>query len=166
MRVSLSRNNLLIRQNMDFNLREQQDGIRFSWNYWPNTKVGATRVTIPVGALYTPLKQIEGSQPVEYPPIACKQCQSILNPYCNLDFKFKTWACSICNTVNNFPPHYANHISPETLPFELMNDYSTIEYVVPTPPQQQVSNPRPIFMLVVDTAISSEELVELKDSLQ
>ena len=97
---------------MDFNMREQQDGVRFSWNYWPNTKIGATRITLPVGALYTPLKEIEGSQPVEYPPITCKKCASVLNPYCPIDYKFKTWGCCVCNTANNFPPHYANNITP------------------------------------------------------
>lgn len=97
---------------MDFNQREMQDGIRFSWNYWPNTKIGATRVVLPVGALYTPLKEIEGFAPVEYPPVCCKTCQSVLNPYCTVDYKFKTWMCSICLTANNFPTHYANAISP------------------------------------------------------
>mmetsp|Transcript_12704 Transcript_12704/g.21397 ORF Transcript_12704/g.21397 Transcript_12704/m.21397 type:complete len:145 (+) Transcript_12704:29-463(+) len=142
-----------------------QDGIRFSWNYWPNTKIGATRITIPVGALYTPLKEIEGMTPVEYQPILCggAGCQSVLNPYCLVDFKFKTWNCSICLHKNNFPPHYANNITEQSLPFELMPDYTTLEYVIPN--QGNQLNSRPIFMLLVDTAISSEELVELKDSL-
>jgi protein transport protein SEC23 len=151
---------------MDFNQREMQDGIRFSWNYWPNTKIGATRVVLPVGALYTPLKEIEGSAPVEYPPVNCKSCQSTLNPHCTIDYKFKTWICCICSSSNNFPTHYANAISPQSLPFELMPDYTTLEYVLPATNPQQVANVRPIFMLVVDTAIASEELAELKDSLQ
>lgn len=96
---------------MDFYQRETQDGVRFSWNYWPNTKIGATRVVIPVGALYTPLKEIEGMAPVEYQPILCNTCKSVLNPYCHIDFKFKTWNCSICPAKNQFPPHYANNIS-------------------------------------------------------
>ena len=119
--------------------------------------------------MYTPLKEIEGSAPVEYPPVVCKTCQSVLNPHCNIDFKFKTWACSICSVVNNFPAHYANNISPQSLPFELMPDYTTLEYVLPPPIQSTHSPPpqtRPVFMLVVDTAVASEELVELKDSLQ
>lgn len=39
-----------------------------------------------------------------------------------------------------------------------------MEYVLPE--TQNAPNARPIFMLVVDTAIQSEELAELKDSLQ
>lgn len=54
---------------MDFDQREYQDGIRFSWNYWPNTKIGSTRVVLPVGALYTPLKDMGEIAPVEYQPV-------------------------------------------------------------------------------------------------
>jgi protein transport protein SEC23 len=51
---------------MDFHQRELQDGLRFSWNYWPNTKIGATRVSLPIGALYTPMKDIESLTSVQY----------------------------------------------------------------------------------------------------
>jgi hypothetical protein len=46
-----------------------------------------------------------------------------------------------------------------------MPDYSTLEYVLPESMQNAV-NVKPIFLLMVDTAVASEELVELKDSLQ
>jgi protein transport protein SEC23 len=46
-----------------------------------------------------------------------------------------------------------------------MPDYSTLEYVLPES-MQNAANVRPIFLLMVDTAVASEELVELKDSLQ
>ena len=51
---------------MDFHQRELQVGLRFSWNYWPNTKIGATRVSLPIGALYTPMKDIESLTSVQY----------------------------------------------------------------------------------------------------
>ena len=44
---------------MDFYQREVLDGVRFSWNIWPANKVGAARVEVPVGCMYTPLKEIE-----------------------------------------------------------------------------------------------------------
>ena len=110
------------------------------------------------------MKEIEGSAPVEYAPVCCTTCQSVLNPFCNVDFRMKTWLCSICLTGNNFPPHYANNISEQSLPFELMGDYTTLEYVIPNPNAAN-QNSRPIFMIIVDTAVSSDELVELKDSL-
>lgn len=103
---------------------------------------------------------------MEYPPILCNNanCKAVLNPYCQIDFRMKCWHCPVCQTKNMFPPHYAENISETSLPFELMEDYSTMEYILPATTNQQDS--RPVFILVVDTAVSSEELVELKDSLQ
>ena len=116
--------------------------------------------------MYTPLKEIIDLEPVNYPPVPCKTCQSILNPYCPIDFRQKTWSCSICATINHFPSHYASNINETALPYELMADYSTLEYIVPNKSFTNQENARPIFMLVIDTAIPSDELVELKDSLQ
>ena len=148
---------------MDFYQRESQDGLRFSWNYWPCNKLTETRVVVPVGSIYTPLKEIEGLGLVEYQPVLCKQCQAVLNPHCQVDFRFKNWGCPICATRNNFPAHYASNISEQTLPAELVPEFSTIEYIMPE--NKQNPNSRPIFIMMVDTAIQSEELAELKDSL-
>ena len=81
---------------MDFYLREIKDGVRFSWNFWPCNKIGATRVVVPVGAVYTPMKDIENMPLVQYQPVPCKQCTTVLNPYCIVDFRFKTWVCTTC----------------------------------------------------------------------
>jgi len=43
-----------------------------------------------------------------------------------------------------------------------MPDFTTIEYILPT----QATVQKPIFILMVDTALPSEELADLKDSLQ
>jgi len=43
-----------------------------------------------------------------------------------------------------------------------MQDYTTIEYILP----QQTAVQKPIFVLLVDTSLPSDELAELKDSLQ
>jgi protein transport protein SEC23 len=67
---------------MDFYQRELQDGLRFSWNYWPCNKLTETRIVLPVGAVYTPLKEIENLAVVEYQPVLCKQCTAVLNPHC------------------------------------------------------------------------------------
>ena len=87
----------------------------------------------------------------------------MLNPFCRVDFRYKTWACPCCGTQNQFPAHYASHITEQTLPAELMQEYTTIEYILP---QTVQTDQRPIFLLMVDTAIPEEELLELKDSLQ
>jgi protein transport protein SEC23 len=67
-------------------------------------------------------------------------------------------------TKNPFPPHYANNITEQQLPAELIQDFTTIEYILPNQGGQGPT--KPIFLLMVDTAVCSEELAELKDSLQ
>lgn len=124
--------------------------------------MGAARIVVPIACLYTPLKEIENMALVQYNPVPCNTCSTVLNPYCTCDFRFKTWVCSTCTTKNNFPQHYAQHITESQLPAELINDYTTIEYIIPEAAKVQ----KPIFLLLVDTAVPSEELTELKDSLQ
>ena len=42
----------------DFNELEAVDGLRMTWNVWPNSKIEAAKCTIPFGALYTPTKAL------------------------------------------------------------------------------------------------------------
>lgn len=61
---------------------EDREGLRFSWNVWPNTRVEGTRVVVPISCLYTPLKEREDLPPAIYEPVACKApCRVILNPF-------------------------------------------------------------------------------------
>lgn len=71
-------------QGWDFHAMEERDGLRMTWHEWPASKLDATRVVIPIGCTYTPLRQIEGMPPaLEYEPVRCKQpkCGAVLNPY-------------------------------------------------------------------------------------
>ena len=107
-------------QGWDFVGAEERNGVRFSWNHWPGSRLEATRVVVPVGLLYTPLKQIENMpSAVQYEPVKCKSCGSILNPWCQVDFRSKLWTCPFCLTRNHFPQHYAENISEQNLPAEL-----------------------------------------------
>ena len=148
---------------MDFYARELTDGVRFSWNEWPCNKVGAARIVVPVGCMYTPLKEIENMASVQYAPVTCKTCGTVLNPYCAVDFRYKTWTCTSCLQKNNFPQLYASNITEQQLPAELLPDFTTIEYILPAEKQQPPA--KPIFLIMVDTSVDSEELAELKDSL-
>jgi hypothetical protein len=47
----------------DFGALEEVDGIRLSWNLWPNSKLEATKCIIPFGAVYSPNKRLP-SMPV------------------------------------------------------------------------------------------------------
>ena len=149
----------------DFNRLEERDGLRFSWNVWPSNRLEATRCVVPIGCLYTPLKQIAGlPAPLAYEPVRCsaKACQAVLNPFCPIDFRTKVWTCPFCQTRNQFPRAYAENIREDNLPAELYPQYTTLEYVMPS---RSVAGP-PVFLFVVDSYSDQEELDELKDSLQ
>ena len=146
---------------MDIYKEEANNGIRFTWNVFPNSKIDQTRIVVPVGFHYTPCKRIENLTTVNYEPVLCKSCKSVLNPYCNVDFRSKYWECPFCSTKNLFPNNYSQHISEQTLPPELIPEATTIEYIL----DKKRTNP-PIFLFVLDTAVDQDELNELKDSIQ
>eukprot|EP01135_Chromosphaera_perkinsii_P005941 Nk52_evm9s373 gene=Nk52_evmTU9s373 len=140
---------------------EERDGVRFSWNTWPSSRIEATRVVVPIGCLFTPLKEREDLPPVLYEPITCTKqtCRAVLNPFCSIDVRSKLWICPFCFTRNQFPPHYRD-ISENNLPAELIHSYSTIEYTL-----QRGAPLPPILLYVVDTCLDEEDLQALKDSI-
>jgi protein transport protein SEC23 len=78
--------------------------------------------------------------------------------YAMIDYSSKMWVCPHCATRNFFPAAYAD-LSPER-PFpELCR--STIEYAVP----QSLQYP-PVFIFIVDTAVSEDELDACKSTLK
>jgi len=100
--------------------------------------------------------------PLRYQPVRCNRSGSILNPHCAVDYQSKTWTCPFSGTRNRFPAHYAEHMSEQNLPAELLPRFTTVEYELPG----RDSGP-PVFLFVVDTCFKEkEELDELKDSLQ
>lgn len=150
-------------QQWDFHADEERDGVRFSWNEWPSSKIDMQRAVVTLGALYTPLKKVERLHTVQYEPIRCKNnnCGAVLNPWCTVDFRSKLWTCPFCITRNPFPQHYADNITEQNLPAELIPQFTTIEYELP----HRQAGP-PVFVFVVDTAVCEDELDQLKDSLE
>eukprot|EP01137_Pigoraptor_chileana_P023714 Opistho-2@90474 len=140
---------------------EARDGVRFSWNVWPSSRIEATRMVVPISCTYTPLKPREDMPPVYYEPVACAKttCRAILNPFCQIDVRAKLWICPFCLQRNQFPAHYRD-ISEQKLPMELVHQYSTIEYTL-----QRGATIPPVFLYVVDTCIDDEDIQALKDSL-
>jgi len=145
---------------MDFDAEEERDGIRWSWNVWPSSRLDATRLVVPIGCMYTPLK--DNIPLLYYEPVICKgSCrQCVLNPFCSIDTKTKIWVCPFCFHRNQFPQNYSD-ISEINLPAELIPRYTTIEYVLS---RGQMTNP-PVFVFVVDTCLLEEELTALKNAL-
>ncbi|CAO3641500.1 unnamed protein product [Cunninghamella blakesleeana] len=147
---------------MNFDEIEEQDGIRFSWNSWPSSRIEATKAVVPIACLYTPLKEREdfAESPIWYEPVTCRApCRAILNPYCQIDVRGKLWICPFCLQRNAFPPHYKD-ISNTNLPAELLPRYTTIEYNL-----NRVAQIPPIFLYVVDTCLEEDDLKALKDAL-
>jgi protein transport protein SEC23 len=62
---------------------------------------------------------------------------------------------------NHFPPHYAENISENSLPAELIPQFTTVEYELQLPPQGP-----PTFLFVVDSCVDEDELMHLRDALQ
>uniref|UniRef100_A0AC11BIC3 SEC23 homolog A, COPII coat complex component n=1 Tax=Ovis aries TaxID=9940 RepID=A0AC11BIC3_SHEEP len=141
---------------------EERDGVRFSWNVWPSSRLEATRMVVPVAALFTPLRERPDLPPIQYEPVLCSRttCRAVLNPLCQVDYRAKLWACNFCYQRNQFPPTYAG-ISELNQPAELLPQFSSIEYVVLRGPQMPL-----IFLYVVDTCMEDEDLQALKESMQ
>ncbi|XP_019627443.1 PREDICTED: protein transport protein Sec23A-like isoform X1 [Branchiostoma belcheri] len=141
---------------------EDRDGIRLSWNVWPSSRLEATRMVVPLGCLFTPMKERPDLPPIQYDPVLCGRatCRAILNPYCQVDFRAKLWACNFCYQRNPFPPQYAG-ISEQQQPAELIPQFSTIEYTLQRVPAMPL-----IYLIVLDTCMDDEDLQALKESLQ
>ncbi|KAH9881349.1 GTPase-activating protein S23 [Plenodomus lingam] len=139
---------------------EDRDGIRLSWNTFPSSRMEASRLVVPIGALYTPLKEKTDTPLLQYAPVACRPpCKAVLNPFCQVDMRARVWICPFCLQRNNLPPHYKD-ISAEQIPPELHPNSTTIEYRLPQPVQTP-----PIFIFVVDTCQEEDSLKALKDSI-
>ncbi len=131
---------------------------------------------MPIGALYTPLKEKPDSRLLEYEPVTCKQpCRAVLNPYAyvylmqtakmrltgnsTVDTRARLWICPFCLSRNALPPHYKD-ITNEAIPPELHPQSTTAEYRLSRPAPAP-----PIFVYVVDTCQEDDSLKALKDSL-
>ncbi|CAK7904743.1 protein transport protein Sec23p [[Candida] anglica] len=145
---------------MDFEEAEDLNGVRFAWNTFPSTKVEASKIVVPTGALYTPLKFRQDLPIANYDPIFCQAqtCKSVLNPYCRVDPN-GFWICPLCQSRNALPTHYQG-ITEDNLPIELDPNSSTIEYITARPVQHP-----PVFFFVIDLCQDDENLKALKETL-
>ncbi|TEY77669.1 hypothetical protein BOTCAL_0052g00060 [Botryotinia calthae] len=139
---------------------EDRDGVRLSWNVFPSSRMEASRLVVPIGALYTPLKEKPDTPLLQFEPVICKQpCRSVLNPFCQVDVRARLWICPFCLSRNPLPPHYKD-INPNQIPPELHPANTTIEYRLSRPAPSP-----PIFLYVVDTCQEEDSLSALKESL-
>lgn len=131
---------------------------------------------MPIGALYTPLKEKPDTPLLQYEPVACRPpCRAVLNPFAygsfdayegnrtdscrQVDIRARLWICPFCLSRNGLPPHYKD-ITSDAIPPELHPSSTTIEYRLARPAPSP-----PIFVYVVDTCQEEDSLKALKDSL-
>lgn len=125
---------------------EKRDGIRLTWNVWPSS--GNETAKLPLACLYN---VHQAATVLEYEPILCGSCKAVLNPHCNVDFGRQSWACVICNN-NNMLPSHARDITPENLLPELLEENTTVEYVL----GRECIFPT-VFFFIVDLCTFDEE---------
>ncbi|KAI5287493.1 GTPase-activating protein S23 [Ascosphaera aggregata] len=139
---------------------EERDGIRLSWNTFPSNRVDASRMVVPIAAMYTPLKEKPDTPLLQYEPVTCKApCRAVLNPFCQVDIRARIWICPFCLSRNSLPPHYKD-ITENTIPPELHQLSTTIEYQLARPAPVP-----PIFLFVVDTCQEDDSLDAVRKSL-
>lgn len=61
-----------------------------SWNVLPSDKIDIGRMAVPLGVVYTLLRQ-QQVLPVQYDPVSCKGCRAILNPYWYATLSSEFW---------------------------------------------------------------------------
>lgn len=141
--------------------RDEQNGIKFTWNSLPTTRADTVKLIVPPGFHYTPLKKNENLQVLDYDPLHCSNCKSVLSGHFTVNFRNKSWDCPFCHIQVKFPSSYAQFISEENLPAEMLYENSAVEYKLS---KKEVNFPT--FIFVIDTSVEEEELNELKESIQ
>jgi protein transport protein SEC23 len=124
-----------------------EDPIRFVYNTTPKTKILQGKSAIPSAFHYSPQEKIDVPL-LEYCPLTCS-CEAVYNPFCDLNFNQKTAKCCFCGNINQLPPNYAQHISPNKLPYEFMSKNTTLEFRSGA----KVTNYRYGYLFVIDINI-------------
>jgi protein transport protein SEC23 len=104
---------------MDPQNSEEFDGIKFVWNILPSNRTDMTKIVIPPSFHYTPAIKNENMQLLEYNPLFCPKCKSVISPLFSYNVRAKLWECPFCNTRVSFPKEYADFITETNLPAEL-----------------------------------------------
>lgn len=141
---------------MDFEQREDTDGVRLSWNCIPKSKLQHQRNIIPLGAMYTPLNN-KSNLPVlpKESLYVCRQCRSFINPF--VVIQNDVWSCQFCGFSNRLLVHDGQVVFPPSL----NQDLSTVEYQT-----GKTSHLPPIFFFVVDTCFESEDVADAYEALR
>ncbi len=97
---------------------------------------------------------------MSYVPLHC-QCEATMNPFCPINLNQKTVRCCICGSTVPLPPNYAQQIQPNKLPYEFMQQSTTIEYKS----APKTTNPRYSYLFIVDVNLEDKELAAIREEL-
>ena len=97
---------------------EMIEPVRFIYDATPGTKILQGKSAIPAAFHYTPREKMTVPR-LDYIPITC-QCEAVFNYFCPINYNQKTVKCCICGTNTPLPANYAQHISPQKLPYEFL----------------------------------------------
>lgn len=142
---------------MDFEEREDNDGVRFSWNNVPKSKLQNQRNVAPLAALYTPLnnKSQVGCLDAAH-MLRCRQCKAFLNPYVTVNqHSGDIWYCQFCSFGNRLV------VADGAYPLSLNVENSTVEYST-----GRTAKLPPIFFYVVDTCFEGEDVEDAFQALR
>lgn len=143
---------------MNFEEKEDKDGVRLSWNNVPKSKLQNHRNVAPLAALYTPLNNKSAVPCIDaLHMLRCRQCKAFLNPYVTVNQQLgDIWYCQFCSFGNRLTVTEAG-----TYPLSLGPDYSSVEYAT-----GRVAKLPPIFFFVVDTCFENEDVADAFQALR
>lgn len=135
---------------MNFEEKEDKDGVRLTWNNVPKSKLQNHRNIAPLAALYTPLNNklavefLDASQ-----LLRCRQCKAFINPYVTINQQTSDiWYCQFCSFGNRLTLDDQGNF-----PFSMNQENSTVEYST-----GRSAKLPPIFLYVVDTCFEGEDI--------
>lgn len=147
---------------MDFTTIEQEEGIRFTWNQFPTSRLHAAQNIIPLSMLYTPfMTKEEPTLRTQTQPLLCSGCRWAANPYCSYDYTMMKWDCVNCGQRSPLPSVYKDYIAEGYSIPEFENQNTTIEFQN----SKSIEDHRPVLFFVVDTCVYENELAKVKEEL-
>ncbi|KAI3406455.2 hypothetical protein KGF56_000586 [Candida oxycetoniae] len=149
---------------MEFENREDRDGIRLSWSSVAKSKLQHQRNVIPLGALYTPLNDKSQVELLDTSLlVACRSCRSILNPFVSVANDGQLWTCQFCGVSNQLAPSFDSNGEQIFHP-SLTPEFTCVEYET-----GKKSSLPPVFLYIVDTCFEGDDretaFAQLKESL-
>lgn len=143
---------------MNFEEKEDVDGVRLTWNNVPKSKLQNQRNVAPLAALYTPLNNKSPVPLLDATHMQqCRQCKAFLNPFVSVNQQSQDiWYCQFCQFGNRLAV-----TATSGYPDSLVAANTTVEYAT-----GRSSKLAPIFFYVVDTCFEGDDVEDAFQALR